>query len=96
MREADYQSYLKDEIRRILPGSTVLKNDANEVQGIPDLIVLYKGRYAMLEVKKSAKEKHRPNQDYYIDMFSKETFSSFIVPENEKETLDGLQRALGA
>ena len=94
--EADYQSELKEKIENLIPGCTVLKNDANWIQGFPDLSVLYHGKYAVLEVKRSEKEKHRPNQDYYIDEHSKYTCSRFIFPENEEEVLDELQRALGA
>ena len=94
--ESDYQSYLKKKIEDILPGCTVLKNDANWLQGFPDLSVLYKGKYAVLEVKRSAKEKHRPNQDYYIEKEAEHTCSRFIFPENEEEVLDELQRTLGS
>lgn len=95
-KESVYQSELKKKIEDILPGCIVLKNDANWIQGIPDLSVLYHGKYALLEVKKSGKEKHRPNQDYYINKESEHTCSRFIYPENEEEVLDELQRTLGS
>lgn len=93
-RENAYQAKLKKKIYELLPGCCILKNDANLVQGIPDLLVLYYGKYAMLEVKRSANEPHQPNQDYYVDMFDKWAFAAFIFPENEKEVLDALQLAL--
>lgn len=93
--EAQYQASLKKKLERDIPGCVVLKNDANWLQGVPDLIVLYKGRYAMLEVKRSADAPKRPNQEYYVEKFSKDAFSAFIFPEKEKEVLDELQRALG-
>ena len=95
-KESDYQIELKKKIEKILPGCIVLKNDSNWIQGIPDLSVLYRGKYAILEVKRSAKAKHRPNQDYYIDKESEYTCARFIYPENEKEVLDELQRTLGS
>lgn len=94
--ESEYQSELKKKIENLLPGCLVLKNDPNWIQGIPDLSVLYHGKYAVLEVKRSRKEKHRPNQEYYIDEQSKYTCSRFIFPENEEEVLSELQRTLGA
>lgn len=94
--ENKYQADLIKKIKARIPGCMVLKNDPDYIQGIPDLLILYKEHWAMLEVKKSSKERHRPNQDYYIDKFGEWAFSSFIFPENEEEVLDELQRALGA
>lgn len=96
IKENEYQRELKARIEELIPGSLVLKNDPNMIQGIPDLLILYQDRWAILEVKRSAKEKHQPNQDYYIDRFGQWVYSSFIFPENEKEVLDELQQALGA
>lgn len=93
--EAAYQAQLRKRIENeILPGSMTFKNDANLVQGIPDLLVLYYGKWAMLEVKRSANEVHQPNQDYYVDLFNSWAFAAFIYPENEEEVLNALQHAL--
>lgn len=94
MREGEYQTELKKKIQKLLPGAFVLKNDPSWLQGVPDLTILYKDRWATLEVKRSEYEEHRPNQDYYVEKMNSVSFSSFIYPENEKETLDELQRAL--
>lgn len=94
--ESKYQSELIKKIKELIPGCTVLKNDANYIQGFPDISVLYEGKYALLEVKRSENEKHQPNQDYYIDEHSRYTCSRFIFPENEEEVLNELQRTLGA
>lgn len=93
-KEAVYQAKLIKRIKEILPGAMVLKNDSGYIQGIPDLTVLYKDRWATLEVKRSAKDAHRPNQDYYVESMNDMSFSAFIFPENEREVLDALQRAL--
>ena len=93
-REGAYQSKLIKEIKQRLPGCMVLKNDSSYLQGVPDLLVLYNDRWACLEVKKSAKARHQPNQDYYVDKMNKMSFSAFIYPENERQVLDALQRAL--
>jgi hypothetical protein len=74
----------------------VLHLDANEYQGIPDMLVLYNGRWAALEGKASATASHRPNQDYYVEMMNDMCYASFVYPENKEEVLDELQRALRA
>ena len=94
MLESQYQAELIRQIQERLPGSFVLKNDALYYQGIPDLIVLYKNRWAMLEVKPSAHSRLRVNQEYYIDLFSDMSFASFIYPENEMEVLNEVHKAL--
>lgn len=96
MKENEYQRHVKEQVLELIPGCTVLKNDPNYIQGIPDLLILYKDKWAMLEVKRSEKEKHQPNQDYYIDKFGEWAFTAFIFPENEEVVLHELQRALGA
>ena len=90
-----YQAELIKKIESLIPGCFVLKNDPNYIQGIPDLLILYEDKWAMLEVKRSEDDKHRPNQDYYIDKFGEWSYSSFIFPENEEAVLNELQRALG-
>ena len=93
MLENKFQSDLIKEIKKLFPGCMVLKNDPNYIQGIPDLMILYKNKWASLECKKSANEKPRPNQPYYVDKMNGMSFSSFIYPENKEEVLDGLQSA---
>ena len=95
MKENAYQKHVKDRIESLIPGCVVLKNDPNYIQGIPDLLILYHDKWAMLEVKRGEKEKHQPNQDYYVELFGEWAYASFIFPENEEEVLYELQRALG-
>ena len=92
--ERNFQSNVIKEIKRRLPGCYVLKNDPNYIQGIPDLTVLYKDRWGMLEVKKSASAKHRPNQDHYVAQMNHDSFAAFIYPENKDYILDALQKHL--
>ena len=66
--ESAFHTELIQELGRLFPGSLVLKNDANYIQGIPDLLVLWGPSWAALEVKASASARHRPNQDYYVEM----------------------------
>lgn len=94
--EGTYQRALKKKIRKLLPGAYVLKNDPDWLQGFPDLTILYNNRWAVLEVKKSENERFQPNQEYYVEDLNNLSYSSVIFPENEKEVLHELQRALGA
>lgn len=91
MLESKFQSNLIKKIKGLYPGCIVLKNDPTYVQGIPDLLVLYKDKWVSLECKKNATARHQPNQDYYVDQMNKMSFSSFIYPENEQEVLEELR-----
>lgn len=73
-------------------------NDPNAPasQGIPDLTVFIGPTWSLLETKRSAKSKKRPNQDWWIDFWSRTTFCSVIFPENEEEVLNALERSLAA
>lgn len=90
--ETEFRNDLIDEIEARFPGAVVLKNDPENFQGVPDLTVLFPGgAWAMLECKKSKTARHRPNQDYYVDMFDEMFYASFIYPENKDEVLNELQ-----
>lgn len=65
-------------------------------QGIPDLTVFIGPTWSLLEVKRSEKSKKRPNQDYWIDYWSKTAFTAVIHPQNEEEVLNALERSLEA
>ena len=79
--ERGFQPKLIEEIKRLLPGCLVLKNDANYMQGIPDLLILHGDRWALLECKSKTTASKRPNQDYYIDRLDNMSFARFICPE---------------
>lgn len=87
MLESKYQAGLIKRIEVLLPGCLITMNDANHTQGLPDLIVLFRNRWAFLEVKASEKSKERPNQRYYIEEWSRQSFASFIYPENEEAVM---------
>lgn len=91
MLENKFQANLIKKLKKDYPGCFVLKNDPTYIQGIPDLLVLYKDKWAALECKKSSKARHQPNQDYYVEQMNKMSFSSFICPENEDEVLSELK-----
>lgn len=92
MKESNFQSNLIKKIKKMFVGCIVMKTDPNYIQGIPDILILYKDKWAALENKKSATASHRPNQDYYVKLMNKMSFSRFIYPENEEVVLNELQR----
>lgn len=95
-KESSFQAKLIKELKDLFPGCIVLKNDANYIQGIPDLLILFKDMWAALECKRSGRASHQPNQDYYISEMNKMSYASFISPENKEEVLNELQRSFKA
>lgn len=93
MLESVYQARLIKKLNRLFPGCVILKNDSGYLQGIPDLLVLFGDRWAMLEVKPSEDSPAQPNQPYYVDKLDHMSFAAFIYPENERDVLDALQQA---
>lgn len=91
MLESVYQAQLIDDLKDLFPGCLILMNDSQQWQGIPDLLILFGRKWAMLEVKASAKARIRPNQPYYVDQFNRMSYAAFIYPENEEEVLNDLQ-----
>ncbi len=94
-KESSFQAKLIKDIKEQFPGCIVLKNDANYIQGFPDLTILYKDKWATLECKRSSLESHRPNQDYYVEICNNMSYSKFIFPENKEEILNELQQTFG-
>lgn len=92
--ERDFQAKLIKEIKNIFPGCIVMKTDPTYIQGLPDLLILNKDKWAALEVKRSEKASKRPNQDYYVDKMDSMSYASFIYPENKEDVLDELRKAL--
>lgn len=90
--ESNFQSKLIKELKKIFAGCLVMKSDSGYIQGIPDLLVLYKNKWASLECKKSAGASKRPNQEYYVNLMNSMSFSRFISPENKKTVLDELAK----
>lgn len=90
MLENRFQANLIKKLKRLYPDCVVMKNDSSYIQGIPDLLVLYKDKWASLECKKTANARHQPNQDYYVGKMDEMSFARFIFPENEEEVLDEL------
>ena len=94
MKESKFQRDLIHDIEELFPGCIVLKNDSTYIQGIPDLLILYKNKWAALECKRSEKAHRQPNQNYYIQMMDEMSYAAFVYPENREVILNELQQAL--
>lgn len=88
--ESGFQDKLIKELKELFPGCMTFKMD--QIQGIPDLLVLYGDKWASLECKQFARAKKQPNQEYYVGLMNKMSFSRFICPENKDEILRELRQ----
>jgi len=96
MRESTYQSHLIVRARREFPGCFILKNDSSYMQGVPDLLILFRDKWAMLEVKISKDATEQPNQRHYVNLLNVMSFAAFIYPSNEEEVFSGLQQVFAS
>lgn len=92
MIESKFQSDLIEELNSKFEGCIILKNDPNYIQGIPDLSIFYKDKWATLECKKSKEAKRRPNQEYYVNLMNSMSCSYVVYPENKNDVIDGLDK----
>ena len=88
--ESGFQDRLIETLKALFPGCMVFKMD--QIQGIPDLLVLYRDKWASLECKRSAGAKRQPNQEYYVEKMDEMSFSRFVSPENKEEVLNELRQ----
>ena len=93
MLESQFQRDLIQELKTLFPGALIYKNENK--QGFPDLTVLYKKNWALLECKRAKDASHQPNQEWYVDKADGMSFARFIYPENKQEVLNELQQAFG-
>lgn len=92
--ESGFQDGLMDDLQALFPGCMTFKMD--QIQGLPDVLVLYRDKWASLECKRGTQSVHQPNQDYYVDLMNEMSFSRFIDKNNKEEVLRELQEAFGA
>ena len=94
-KENQFQRTLVKDIRNHYNNECIVtKLDSGYIQGIPDLLILHKDKWATLECKKSRNAHRQPNQQYYVDKMNKMSFSKFIYPENKEEVLNELYETL--
>ena len=93
-KESDFQRELIVEIESMFPGCIIEKHDPYR-NGFPDLIILYKDKWAMLACKRETNASKRPLQDHYVELLNNMSFCAFVYPENKQEVIDELQQAFG-
>ena len=89
--ESQFKSDLIDELHDLFPNCIVFKTD---VQGFPDVFILFHNKWACLETKRSSHERYQPNQEYWLEVLDEMSFASMICPENKEAVLHGLQQSL--
>lgn len=92
--ESKFKRQLIKEIEEMFPGAFVLKTNANQIQGIPDQLILYGPNWAMIEAKDTVESHRQPNQNYYVNLFNQMSYASFVYPQNKEVVLDELQHTL--
>lgn len=90
MTESEYQKKFLDNISILFKGCIILPLDPKYKQGIPDWIVLYKKKWAALEIKRTKHAHRQPNQAYYVERMNNMGYSSFVYPENEQKIIQEL------
>lgn len=94
-KESNFERETLLKIEKMFPGCIILKNDPQLNQGIPDRLILWGYKWAVLEFKASKNSLVRPNQQVYVEIMDRMSFARFIYPENRREVLNDLQRAFG-
>lgn len=93
--ESDFQHHIISRLSLMVDRhGYVLNLDGSYIQGFPDILVLYKGRWAALECKRDSKSPWQANQEYYLDALNKLSFASVIYPAIEDEVINDLHQAL--
>jgi hypothetical protein len=92
MTESKFQRQLIKKLKEMFDGCIILKNDPTYIQGIPDILILFRNKWAGLELKKSFDSPTQPNQEYYVQKMNDMSYAAFICPENEEDVLDDLQQ----
>lgn len=94
MLESDFKRKVSLTIKDRMPKAIIIKMPAQDIQGIPDMLILYNNKWAALEFKKSKDAPKRPNQDLFVNRMNRMSFARFIYPENKEEVLNALERFL--
>jgi len=90
--EKQFRSKLIGEIKKEYPGAVILNTHPSNIQGFPDLLVLYGPNWVALEVKKSATSRRGPNQIYWVDYLDRLSYANVVYPENIGDTLYGIHQ----
>ena len=82
MLESKFKTNLIKELKILFPGCVV--THVTDIQGFPDLLILYKNMWAALEGKQTSSSHKQPNQSYFVDILNSMSFSKFICPKNNR------------
>jgi ADP-heptose:LPS heptosyltransferase len=93
MTESAFKKILIHDLKLRFPNAIITQLDPTYIQGIPDILVLWKDKWAALECKASSKSSKRANQEYYVNLMNDMSFSAFIFPENKEAVLNEMERA---
>lgn len=93
--EGRFKEEFSNELSFLFPDIVMLKNDEQMLQGVPDMLLLFEDKWAMLEFKANENSAVQPNQRYYVGLFNTMSYSTFVFPENRDEVLEELSRHFG-
>lgn len=91
--ESGFQDRFIGKLKERFPYCLIFKLDR---QGFPDLLVLYRDKWAALECKRYRSAHRQPNQEYWVSVMNTMSFAAFVYPENTEEVLDELERSFQA
>ena len=94
--EGNFKKKLIKDLEKEFPDSIITKLEADYKNGIPDILILHKDKWATLEAKptKADVTNERQNklaQDHYVARMNSMGYSSYIYPENKQEVLNELK-----
>ena len=93
MSEATFRTKWLNKFKKLSPDIFIEFADPKRKNGIPDVIIFYKKKYARLETKRSKNASKRLHQQYYIDYFNSQgIYAAFLTPENQEEVYNALRR----
>lgn len=78
--ESNFQADLKKEIETLFPGAVIMKNDPNDIQGIPDLTVIWRDHWAWLECKTRNKCSQTVEPRFLYSVCTPLFFRGFYLP----------------
>ena len=96
MVESKFKTDFIHELEETFDGCIILLGNSSYLQGIPDILILWRNRWAALECKDHEKARVQPNQRYYVNLMNEMSFSAFVYPKNKDTVLRDLQYAFRA
>jgi hypothetical protein len=91
--ETKFRIDLVHELEDLFDGCIILLGNSSYIQGIPDILILWRDRWAALECKDRRTARKEPNQQYYVNKMNEMSFAAFVYPENKDDVLNDLQHA---